>query len=147
MANRTTDGAVEGIVEVDSTIPVDPFIEVANALVTEVCASVLNDSNQPYYDSTRLELIERWLSAHFYCIRDPRTTLESAGFGVSEQFESKVNYGFNITRYGQMALRLDTAGGLAKLDRATDSTRGGQASTASGFFLGNPNRLRPGFCP
>lgn len=137
MANRTTSLAVEAIVEVDPTIVLDPFIEIANTLVTEVCGSAISPITNLPYDATRLELIERWLSAHFYCIRDPRTTEEQAGHGVGEQFESKVDYGFNITRYGQQALRLDTAGGLAKLDRATDSTRGGQASVASGFWLGS----------
>jgi len=50
MAVRTTAEAVGGIIEVDATISLTPFIEVANALVTEHCST--DD-----YDATRLELI------------------------------------------------------------------------------------------
>ena len=63
---RTTSSDVEGIIEVDASISLDPFIETANAFVTECCSSVST------YDATRLELIERWLSAHMYTNRDMR---------------------------------------------------------------------------
>lgn len=110
---RTTSGAVEGIIEVDSSISLTPFIESANALVTEVCVPL-------EYDDIRLELIERWLAAHFYAIRDPRTTSEKAG-PVSANYQSKVDLGFNVTHYGQMAMRLDTLGGLAALQKKIET--------------------------
>lgn len=105
---RTTSESVSEIIEVDSTISLTPFIEAANALVTECCST--DD-----YDDTRLELIERWLSAHFYAIREARTTQERVG-PVSESYQSRVDLGFDVTHYGQMAMRLDTAGGLAALN-------------------------------
>jgi hypothetical protein len=52
---------------------------------------------------------------------------------VSEKKRSKVDLGFNLTHYGQMALRIDTEGNLAALDkRAKDGAR----SAASITFLG-----------
>lgn len=107
--SRTTSAAVEAIIDVDSSISVTPFIEAANALVTEVCGDVSS------YDSTRLELIERWLSAHFYATRDMVTTRERAD-RVEATYMSKVDLGFDLTHYGQMAMRLDTNGGLANLN-------------------------------
>lgn len=113
---RTTDEAVAGIIETDEDIPLTPFIEVANELVTEVCGSVTT------YTTTRLELIERWLSAHFYAIRDPRSTREEVE-GIRDTYESKVDLGFDLTRYGQQAMRLDTNGGLAALNNAIKNAK------------------------
>jgi len=106
---RTTSADVEGIIEVDSNISLTPFITVANELVTECCSSSSN------YTAIRLELIERWLSAHFYCVRDMRAESEKAG-SISEKKQSKVDLGFNTSHYGQMAMRIDTEGGLAALN-------------------------------
>jgi hypothetical protein len=108
MAVRTTPALVAGIIEADATIGLDPFIFTASELVTEVCAIA-------GYTVERLELIERWLSAHFYAIRDPRTTNEKAG-SVGATYESKVDLNLALTRYGQQAMVLDTKGGLAQLN-------------------------------
>jgi len=107
---RTTVDAVEGIIDIDSGISLTPFIEVANAMVTTHCSEKNSD-----YTATELELIERWLSAHFYHIRDPRAESEKAG-SVSAKYQSKVDVGFSTTHYGQMAMRVDYYGGLAALD-------------------------------
>jgi len=108
MAVRTTSTAVALLIEIDDDISLTPFIEAANALVTECCST--DD-----YDATRLELIERWLSAHVYTIRDMRAESEKAG-SVSEKKQSRVDLGFDSSHYGQMAMRLDTKGGLAALN-------------------------------
>lgn len=107
---RTTPSQVEGIIEVDSdTWPdITPFIEIANDLVTEKCTA-------SGYTDARLELIERWLSAHFYAIADPRTTSERADT-VGESFQHKIGLGFALTHYGQQAMLLDTKGNLASLN-------------------------------
>ena len=118
---RTTDTAVGGIIEWDSDVtkaahvPLAPFIEAANALVTECCST--DD-----YDATRLELIERWLAAHFYTVREMRAEAEGAK-GVTEKKQSKVDLGFDTSHYGQMAMRLDTVGGLAALNENTKRGR------------------------
>jgi len=127
---RTTAILVGGIIEVDSAIPLDPFIEVANVLVTQCCSTV-------GYTATKLELIERWLSAHFYTVRDMRAEAEKAG-SVSEKKQSKVDLGFSTSHYGQQAMLIDYKGGLAALNkRAKEGSIGAIVAT----WLGkeNPN--------
>ena len=109
MAYRTTELAVQGIVKTKSSIDLDPFLEVANALVTKHCT----DTN---FTDAELELIERYLAAHFYCIRDPRAKRERANI-VSRETQSRVDIGFDVTHYGQMAIRLDWSGALAALNQ------------------------------
>jgi len=126
---RTTPAAVALIIEVDADIVLTSFIEVANALVTECCGSVST------YDATRLELIERWLSAHCYTIRDMRAEEERAG-SVTEAKQSAVGLGFDTSHYGQMAMRLDTAGGLAALN---EQVKRGRTGTVGISWLGTEN--------
>ena len=131
---RTTFAAVGLIIEIDSSFDEDavaPFIEAANALVTEKCS-------EDDYDATRLELIERWLSAHFFAVRESRPTLEKAG-SVSSTYQSKVDLGFDVTHYGQMAMRLDTAGGLAALNA---SSKAGGKQTAGVTWVGTEDLNR-----
>jgi hypothetical protein len=117
---RTTDAAVRKLIELDASFDTEPFIESANALVTEVCETAEDDDGNAVYDAARLELIERWLAAHYCAQRDPRATQESIGRGaISATYQSKVDLGFDNTHYGQMAMRLDTEGGLAKLNEQT----------------------------
>jgi hypothetical protein len=118
---RTTSELVSGIIEVDVNISLDPFIEVANELVTEACGDY-------GHTDTRLELIERWLAAHFYAMRDPRPLSEKAG-PVSETFQSKVGLNLAVSHYGQQAMVLDTSGGLAAMSRK--ATTGKRIASAS----------------
>lgn len=115
---RTTAAAVKEIIEVDETISTDlvPFIEAATMLVDRVVAVAVDESGNVYYTAPQLEVIERWLAAHFYAVRDPRVVTEGAG-SVMVRYESHVELNLNNTRYGQQAMLLDTAGGLAKLNR------------------------------
>jgi hypothetical protein len=117
---------VAGIIEVDASIPLTPFIEVANQLVTDVCGEF-------DYTSEKLELIERWLSAHFYAIRDPRIAREQAG-PVSAQYQYKVDLNLAQTTYGQQAMLLDTEGGLAALNAQV--TQGLRKFTVGASWLG-----------
>lgn len=110
MAIRTTSIAVAGIIEVDVSIPLDPFIETGSALVDSFAA-------QSKLDAARLELIERWLSAHFYAMRDPRTSDERAG-PVAARYQSAVALRLNTSHYGQMAMVLDTSGLLSLLSKS-----------------------------
>ena len=111
MTVRTSQAEVEKIIDVDDEglTDFDPFITAANSLVTEVCVP-------KGYTEARLTLIETWLAAHFVAVRNPRTASEGAG-GVSTSFEGQTGFGFAGTKYGQMAMRLDTLGGLAALDQ------------------------------
>ena len=125
---RTTSDLVSGIIEADSSISLTPFILTANELVTEYCVGVT-----PAYDATRLELIERWLAAHFYTVRDMRAESEKAG-SVSEKKQSKVDLGFDSSHYGQTAMRLDTLGGLSALN---EQTKKGSGQLMSFAWLGS----------
>ena len=110
---RTNDSLVGGIIEVDSTITLTPFITIANLMVTECCTDLPED-----YSDAHLIEIETWLAAHSYTVRDMRAEREKAG-SVEEKFQSKVDLGFNTSHYGQMAMRIDFHGGLAALDKQT----------------------------
>jgi len=121
---RTTSVLVGGIIEVDPSIDLTPFITIANALVTEVC----DDSS---YTEERLELIERWLAAHFYTNRDPRSVSERAG-SVAVTYQSAVTFNLATSHYGQTAMLLDTSGGLALLNKASAKR------TVSVTWLGTP---------
>jgi len=110
---RTNSDLVEGIIEVDlaSGALLDPFISVANALVTQCCTNLTTE-----YTDTYLVEIETWLAAHFYTVRDMRAESEKAG-PVSEKKQSKVDLGLATSHYGQHAMLLDYQGGLARLNR------------------------------
>ena len=112
---RTDSTKIGLIIDVDANIALDSFISVANALVTQFCTNL--DTN---YTTDHLIEIETWLAAHFYTVRDMRAESEKAG-PVGEKFQSKVDLGFSTSHYGQMAMRLDYYGGLAKLDKRIKS--------------------------
>jgi hypothetical protein len=130
--SRATPTLVKAILtDVDPTIDVTSFIDLANDIVNESCL----DSG---YSEARLTRIETWLAAHFYCINDPRTTSENAG-RVGVQYENQVGKGFELTRYGQQALLIDTAGNLAHI--AWMQARGGRRKVRM-VWLGEECPLR-----
>lgn len=126
MTVRTTATAVNDVraVEQDGDIDVilAPFIATANSLVTAICtSSSLSDEN--------LELIERWLSAHFYSLSpEGKMTLSETVGPLTETFFGKIGYALNLTFYGQTAMLLDTSGALARWNNQVIS---GKTQTAS----------------
>lgn len=108
---RTTAALVAAICEADDGDDLAPFILTANELVTELCVPA-------GYSTTRLELIERWLAAHFYRVDIANSLSETTG-PLQDTIESKVDLGLNVTRWGQQAMILDTAGKLAAVNNAT----------------------------
>lgn len=110
---RTTTDLVAGIIDLDVSIPLDPFIQAANLLVDKIT---------PDLGDTTMEVVERWLSAHFYCMRDPRRTSEKAG-SVAASYQSKVDLNLYLSHYGQMAMVLDTTGTLRALSHSRKKTR------------------------
>ena len=117
---RITDSDVEGVIAVDDSIDLTPFITVANELVTELCT----DSG---YTDARLALVETWLAAHCYAIRDNPVSMEKAG-SVNVSYQYKVDLALDQTRHGQMAMLIDTAGNLAKLNQRIKE---GESATVS----------------
>ena len=105
---RVTEAEVKEIIEIaDDFVTLDPFIIAVND--TTITDTILKE-------------IERWLSAHFTAIRDPRVDSEKAG-SVGAKYQYKVDIGFEVTTYGQMAKRIDSSGTLAKMD--ADAKSGG----------------------
>ena len=102
---RTTTAEVKVILETDLT-DLDAFITVAGQLTDRVAAA---DSSLA---AAALEEIECWLAAHFASMRDQQAVKSTVG-------PSSVTYGgqtgmrLDFTRYGQMAMLLDTSGVLA----------------------------------
>ena len=118
---RTTSAAVVGVLlkEYDSKNSPDlsPFIATANAIVNVVVA---NDTGGLLTGNPSLqEIIERWLSAHYYQIADPGYQSRSTG-GASGSFNGQTTQTFKSTRYGQQACALDITGWMAKRDKEVE---------------------------
>lgn len=122
---RTTALAVGGIIDVETGDDVTAHIETANALVTEICEPLLqSDGVTPKHDATRLELIERYLAAHFYASHKPRAQVETVFGAVSETKDrGEFKLFLNNTRYGQHAMVLETTGTLAAYNNALETAK------------------------
>lgn len=113
MARTDSDAVALILMDYDSSISLDPFIEAANFLVTENCA---DDSD---YTTAQLELIERWLAGHFYRQRERPIFSRRAG-QVSQTFSNMIGLFLQNTHEGQMAMMFDTNGHLAALSKAME---------------------------
>jgi hypothetical protein len=117
---RTTAELVTALFEegtVDDGVDLTPYIEASSMVVDRVVATAKDDYGSDYYNNIQLEIIERWLAAHYFSVRSPASVFEGAG-KVQSSYESKVDLNLNNTRFGQAALSLDTAGGLARLQQS-----------------------------
>jgi len=113
---RTTTELVLTILEIDpQLLDLSAFIEPANELVTELLEPIKRPNGTKWHSDIRLELIERWLAAHFLRIRDMTVASEQAG-PVNQRFQYKVDLRLNVTLYGQQAMLLDTSGTLLALN-------------------------------
>ena len=100
----TDEDAVREILDVDPTIPsLEPFIAAAHSVINAHCEGLAPEIRQE---------VEKWLAAHFVCVRDPRAVSGTAK-GVGETLQSRIDLGLNLSHYGQTAMLLDTTGGLA----------------------------------
>jgi hypothetical protein len=105
-------GDIKAIIECGSR-DVGPMLNDANVLVTEILGS-------SGLSQGRLDVITKYLAAHFVCLVEENggITGEKVGssenryIGVPTTYKS-VTRGLNITRYGQQALAFDTTGLLA----------------------------------
>ena len=139
---RTTSTLVIGILgrdydsqpEVGAPPSLTPYIDTASALVDDIVANAVA-LGLPALSAGRLELIERWLSAHYYQQSDQGFTSKSTD-GASASFKGQTGKGLNGTQYGQSAITLDTTKYLQKIAAEVD---GNQAKTATLLWLGkNP---------
>ena len=115
MAN-TTASAVQTLLgdAYESSYAVTSFITVANTVVAKHCTD--DDLT-----AAELEIIERYLAAHFYCVTHRRSTTEGGAGIPSETKQHVEDLGFDATEFGQMAKVLDWSGALASLDNAVKS--------------------------
>jgi len=109
---RVTKDEVRAIIVTNSTTiddtALDSFINTANTFVTATLGSSTS------LTSGQLKDIELYVAAHFVGIKDKRITSEKTG-DASAKYEGKTEMGLKFTRYGQMAIMLDTSGTLAKV--------------------------------
>lgn len=133
MPTRTSSNAVKAILgknyDTDDQPDLAGFIATASL---EVDWLVSQDSNGLLI-SARQELIERWLSAHFYAHSDQLLKQEQAG-GASGTYQGNTGMGFASTQYGQTAINLDLTGLLARKNAEVAS---GVSRKARGVWLGS----------
>lgn len=118
---RTTQALVQGIITTQKGVDLTPFIATANEITTDICGVYPVPYSDGYVGS-RMELIERWLSAHFYSIFDMQLSHAKAGT-VAVGYQYKIDLGLKCTMYGQQAIMLDTGGGLAAYDNTAMTKR------------------------
>lgn len=129
---RTTSAAVQALLEPGQdydtlTSPsLTPFIETASAMVDDA-ASCATDLGTPI-STTRLELIERWLAAHYY-VQSDQTYASKNTEGAGASFHGQTAMYLEASKYGQTAARLDPTGCL-------QSVAGAERKSAGGFWLG-----------
>lgn len=115
---RTTAEAVQGILlqdyDADEAPSLTPFIDTAAIMVGRViiCATAKGLT----LTAEELEIVERWLAAHYYVCSD-QTYASASTNGASASFHGKTDMGLNSSRYGQTALGLDHTGCLAAINK------------------------------
>jgi hypothetical protein len=111
VAFRTDQSRVREVLEeADETIPVEPFIRAANAVINSLisrCAAMAASS------ADELAVVETWLAAHYYAQRDPAYASKTTG-GASGTFQGQTAMYFEASKYGQRAMELDGSGCLSK---------------------------------
>lgn len=111
---RTTSNNVSAILleDYDTNNSLTPFIETASTIVDTVnnCASLKGIS----LSSTQLELIERWLAAHYYVMSDQNYRSKRTE-GASAVYQGETGKYFEASKYGQTALSIDYSGCLKSL--------------------------------
>ena len=106
---RVTDTEVKAIIDTDRDTT--PFIDVATNVVDTHVAPEESDA-------TILKQVELYLAAHFTAITEERGGLLRSDIGdeTREIVSDVYDKGLSMTRYGQMAMTLDTTGALTDLN-------------------------------
>lgn len=111
---RTTPGDVKTIFDTDlSDSTIQQWIDVATLIVDDI------QDKDSSINSTRLERIEKLLSAHFAASQDQRISQTSAE-SKSVEFQGDTEaMDIRGTKYGQNAIALDLTGHLSTLGKPT----------------------------
>jgi hypothetical protein len=127
---RTSEGAVAELLgdDYDGTRSLSPFIDTATLLVNRV-ATCATQKGQTL-STEELEIIERWLAAHFYTMSDKaltqKNTADSGG-----TFHGQTAMHLDASLYGQTAQGFDISGCLTALTKP-------QLKQVGAFWLGKP---------
>ena len=113
--SRVVKADVAVLLEIDDTVWSDAFLTMASLLVEE-------ELDESGLSEARLKEIERNLAAHFYCMKDIRSTSEGAG-GVSVSYAMSIGQGLAATLYGQQAMMFDTTGTLTAINNKKGRNR------------------------
>lgn len=115
---RTSSSAVKGILMEDYDKEFEPslspFIETANVLTTRLATKASSEGDN--LSVIELELIERWLAAHFYKMSD-KAYAENTTADAEAVYDGKTDKGLEASLYGQQALILDWTGTLVQMSR------------------------------
>jgi hypothetical protein len=115
---RTTPEAVKGVLLRDydrrSGPDLAPYITTASVLVDRCEAFAYRKSLTA--TPADLELVERWLAAHFYCVSD-RTYKSKGQQGASGSFDGNTGMDLDATLYGQSARMIDPSGYLGVIGK------------------------------
>jgi len=140
LAVRTTEVAVKGILvrNYDSNRGTElyPFLEAAAMIVDQVVECAATRDPAITFTAAELEVIERWLSAHFYQAGPDLGYSNSSTLQASGGFQGRTDMGLNATFYGQMAIRLDKSGCLAEIEKESEDPPA--AGSVGAFWLGLP---------
>jgi hypothetical protein len=130
VAYRTTPAAVKAVLARDydsvDEPSLTPYLDAASLLVGD-----LEDAASTAPAAARLELVERWLAAHYYALSDQPYSDEWTE-GAKATYQGKTGMYFEATKYGQAALGLDTTGYLAGLQAAAVVASGGSSRVTAG---------------
>ncbi len=114
---RTTPSLVKGILlrDYDTRLNPDlqPFIDYANLLVTRV--NTVATENGYTLGTDLLEMLERYLAAHSYCMSDQTFAVKKT-LSSSATMHGKTGMKLEATKYGQQALTLDYSGSLDEMN-------------------------------
>jgi hypothetical protein len=104
---RTNESDVRAIFDTDlDSTSLTAWIEIASEYVDDIAAA---DSS---LSSTRLETLEKLITAHFASSQDQRIQRADRN-SASVTYQGETGEGFSGTKYGQQALALDPTGTLA----------------------------------
>ena len=116
---RTTDAAVRKLFPQDSSTAVAThYVEDANILVTELLGTST-------LSAERLEIIERYIAAHLFVLGQQEGGIFEEKMGESTVKTGStftLGQGLKLTRWGQMALALDTTGALSQIEGGKKKT-------------------------
>lgn len=106
---RTTDVLVKELISLTTLTTTEPFILVANVLVTEHLTTL-------GMSTVLLAEIERYLAAHLTALHnDERQFLEQKLGDATDTYAGTFGKGLDLTQWGQSVKMLDSSGVLASL--------------------------------